>query len=139
MTNTRAALQAYQAISARSQLETASPHRLIGLLMERALDHLAASKGSIERGDSATKGEHIGRAIAIIDGLRASLDHEQGQEIAANLAALYDYMEERLLAAHVHNSAESINEIAYLLREIQQSWNQIPAGSQPSAVAENRT
>lgn len=139
MTNSRAALQAYQAIGARSQLETASPHRLIGLLIERGLDHLAAGKGSIERGEFAAKGEHLGRAIAIIDGLRASLDHEQGQEIADNLAALYDYMEQRLLAAQVHNSAESVNEVAYLLREIQQSWNQILTGAQSPAGAEVHT
>ncbi len=139
MTNTRAALQAYQAISARSQLETASPHRLIGLLLERALDHLAAAKGSIERGEPASKGERIGRAIAIIDSLRASLNHEQGQEISDNLAALYDYMEARLLDAHVHNSTESVNEIAYLLREIQQAWNQIPADAQRLAVARTQS
>ncbi len=138
MTNTRAALQTYQAISARSQLESASPHRLIGLLIERALDHLAAAKGSIDRGEPAAKGEGIGRAIAIIDSLRASLNHEQGREISDNLAALYDYMEARLLAAHVHNSAESINEIASLLREIQQAWNQIPAGAQQPMVADTQ-
>ena len=107
-------------------IESASPHRLIQMLMEGALDKLAIAKGHMNQGNIAAKGEHISWAIAIIDGLKTSLDKSAGGEIAENLDALYEYMQQRLLQANVDNSVEMLDEVIKLILSIKDGWDNIP-------------
>ena len=124
--NARSALNQYRNMGLHSNVMEASPHRLIQMLMEGALERLATAKGCIERGDSAQKGSLISGAISIIGGLQASLDMDAGGEIAANLDALYEYMNGRLLKANASNDVELLDEVARLLLEIKSGWDAIP-------------
>jgi len=126
MSKSRDALQAYGKVSTHSQAAYASPHRLIQMLMEGALDKLAVARGHMERGEIAQKGNYISWAISIIEGLRISLDPQAGGEIAANLEALYDYMERRLVEANASNDLAILDEVAGLLGKIKEAWDQIP-------------
>lgn len=119
-------LKQYQAIEAQTGMEGANPHRLIQFLLEGALEHLAIAKGHMERRTIPAKGLHISRAIAIVDALRGSLDHDKGGELAVNLAMLYDYMERQLLQANRQNSAALLDEVAQLIIEIKKGWDAIP-------------
>lgn len=123
-------LQQYRNVQAQSALEGASPHKLISMLLEGLLGNLAAAKGGVERNESSLKGEKLGRAIAIIDNLRASLDLDQGGEVAVNLRDLYDYMEPRLLKANMDNDVAIIDEVAGLVRGIKEAWDAIPPDQQ---------
>ncbi len=125
-TTPRDAIQAYGKVSTHSQAAYASPHRLIQMLMEGALDKLAVARGHMERGEVAQKGNYISWAISIIEGLRISLDPRAGGEIAANLEALYDYMERRLVEANANNDLAILDEVAGLLGKIKDAWDQIP-------------
>jgi flagellar protein FliS len=78
--------------------------------------------GHMERRGLAEKGKNIGLAIAIIEGLRGSLDHERGGEIALNLDRLYDYMGRRLFEANLNNNTEYLDEVRSLLNEIRGAW-----------------
>lgn len=120
-----AALQQYQQVKTRTVMDSASPHRLIQMLFEGALDRLASAKGHIQRGEMARKGEMIGKAIAIVDGLRSALDFEAGGEIAANLEALYDYMERRLLQANMDSDPVILDEVSGLIHDIKEGWDAI--------------
>ncbi len=126
MTISRDALEAYGKIGTHSQAAYASPHRLIQMLMEGALDKIAVARGHMERGEVAEKGNAISWAISIIEGLRVSLDPEAGGEIAANLEALYDYMERRLVEANAQNDLAILDEVTGLLGQIKDAWDQIP-------------
>ncbi len=130
------AMNAYAATAVQSALEGASPHRLIQMLLDGALDKIAVARGCLERGDPAGKGRHVSWAISIVSGLRASLDRERGGEIAANLDALYDYMERRLVEANRQNDAAILDEVAGLLRQIKEAWDAI--GDQAGALAPAR-
>jgi len=121
------ALQQYRAIGVQSGLTEASSHQLISMLFAGVTDRLAAARGAIERGEVGRKGELISSAIAIIDNLRASLDHEQGQEIAGNLAALYDYIEQGLVQANLESDLTRLREVSALVNEIRSAWDAIPA------------
>jgi flagellar protein FliS len=128
-------LQQYRQGAAQVEVSEASPHRLIELLFEGALTRLAAARGALQAGETARKGELIGKVIAIIEGLRISLDRERGGEIAANLEALYDYMERRLLEGNVRNDSAALGEVAALLREVAAGWQAIaPAPARPVAA-----
>ncbi len=123
----------YRQVGAQSEIMDADPHRLIQMLMEGALDKIAAAKGFMMRGVVADKGLQISFAISIIDGLRMSLDKELGGDIAANLDALYDYMGRRLLAANVENNPAYLDEVASLIKEVKSAWDAIPANVRKQA------
>lgn len=116
----------YKQVGAQTGVESATPHRLIQMLLEGALEKINLAKGYMQRGDVALKGTHISWAISIIDGLRMSLDKEAGGEIAANLDALYDYMGRRLVEANLNNDPAILAEISGLLLEIKSAWDAIP-------------
>ena len=115
----------YSQIDSYSGVTDASPHQLIQMLLDGAMKKIALAKGIIERGDVAKKGEVIGQAIAIVDGLRASLNLDAG-EMARNLDDLYEYVGRRLLLANLNDDIEILNEVSSLLREIKTAWESIP-------------
>lgn len=124
--NPRGAFQKYNQVRAHAHVEGASPHRLIQLLMDGALEKIRVAKGMMDRNDIQEKVRHIDWALSIIDGLRQSLDVEKGGDIAKNLEELYDYMQRRLIAANIENDARILDEVAALLVEIKTAWDAIP-------------
>jgi len=116
----------YQQVGNHSGVNDANPHRLVQMLLEGLLAKLAAVKGYIIRGEVAKKGEVIGQAMAIVGGLRSSLDMSAGGELAINLDSLYEYIERRLLLANIENDADIVTEVAELLQKIKSGWDGIP-------------
>ncbi|NQD92350.1 flagellar export chaperone FliS [Pseudomonas sp. CrR25] len=123
--NAMAALKQYQTVNTQAQAIEASPHRLIQMLMEGGLTRIAQARGAMEREQTALKGELIGKAIAIVGGLREGLNHEQGGELASNLDNLYEYMVSRLLEANVKDEVAPLDEVAGLLRNVKSGWDAI--------------
>ena len=124
--NASAAMQQYQQNYIHGGTATASPHRLVQMLMEGALDKILASKRFMAVNDIAKKGENISWTISIVDSLRSCLNLESGGEFAQNLAALYDYMEQRLLEANIKNDPKLLDEVAQLILQIKSGWDAIP-------------
>ena len=119
------ALQKYTRLNTQCEVESASQHRLIQMLMEGALDRIIKAKSYIKNNELQLKGEFVGMAISIIGGLRDSLDHDTGAELAENLDKLYEYMSTRLLEANVRNDVEILDEVHGLLMEIKTAWDAI--------------
>lgn len=126
MASAQSALQQYNSVGVQSGIESANPHRIIQMLMAGALDRIAAAKGFLQRGDIGKKGEYIGWSISIIEGLRASLDHDAGGDISGNLDSLYEYMSRRLLEANIKGDEAILDEVFGLLSEIKGGWDAIP-------------
>lgn len=121
------ALKQYNTVNVGGGVESATPHRLVQMLLEGALEKLVRAKGALEHNEIARKGEYIGLAISIIGGLRGSLDLDKGGEIADNLDSLYEYMVRRLTEANINNDAEPLSEVQGLLLEIKFAWDAMPA------------
>jgi flagellar protein FliS len=124
--NYNQASKAYQQINIASEVEGASPHRLVSMLFEGALRQIAVAKGAMERKAYAEKGTAISKAIAIIGELEGSLKDQDTNEVAGNLGRLYDYMIRTLTEANLKNSLEKLDEVANLLIEIKSGWDAIP-------------
>lgn len=124
--NYHSPLRQYQNVGVQSSISEADPHTLIRMLFDGALERLSIARGAIERGDAALKGESISRVIAIVDTLRVSLDLDGGDELAANLRGLYEYMTDRLLEANRSERGELLVEVASLVRELREAWVAIP-------------
>lgn len=120
------ALKQYQNVDLRATAETASPHKLIEMLIDGALTAMAKAKGAIERSEIEERTRQINKANEIVIGLRGSLDFEKGGEIAANLESLYDYMNRTLMSANRENSADKVQEVMNLMLQIKQGWAGMP-------------
>lgn len=116
----------YRQSGVLSEVADADPHRIVQLLFDGALERIAVGRGAMLQGNVAKKGEQIGKAINIVEGLRAVLDHDRGGQLAERLDALYEYMAYRLLHANLNNDAEALDEVSRLLREIKVGWDGIP-------------
>lgn len=108
--------------------------QLVLRMMDGALDRIVTARGHMARRETAAKGEAIGRAIGLIDGLRTSLDKQRGGEIAANLEALYDYMMRRLVEANLRDDERRLDEVAGLLDEIRLGWQAMSSNAQARAA-----
>ena len=125
--NPMRALRQYQKVNTHAQISEASPHRLVQLLMEGALDRMAQAKGAMARGDIAQKGLMLGKAVDILVGLRDGLNPEKTPDPIAlqQLDNLYAFMTMRLLEANRQNDAAMIDEVADLMITLKEGWDGI--------------
>jgi flagellar protein FliS len=116
----------YQQMEIESDVRGADPHRLIVLLFDGAESALKQAQAHIAADNVVGKSESIMKAVEIIlDGLSASLNLEEGGELAGNLRALYSYMVSRLIHANIHKDAAAITEVQNLLGEIAGAWREM--------------
>ncbi|PVZ40346.1 flagellar export chaperone FliS [Pseudomonas sp. CC120222-01a] len=117
---------AYARVALESAILAASPHQRITLLFDQYQASLRLAKLHLQAGNIPEKGKAITRAINIVSrGLRASLDLEQGGEIARQLDDLYDFVVRLLLRANLENNEESLNAAGRLLGTIASAWTAI--------------
>ena len=135
----RSALKEYGKVSVQSGASYASPHRLILMLLDGALEKISSAKGFMQRKEIANKGSYISWAISIIEGLRLSLDAEKGGEVAANLDNLYEYMGRRLLEANLNDDEKMLDEVSELLNTIKSAWVEIPVEQQGNMPNQDNT
>ena len=119
------ALNQYQQVNTGTAVESASPHRLIQLLMQGCLQRIAEAKGALVRADVPARGLAISKAINIVAGLQSSLNKEVGGDLSDKLDALYDYMQRRLLEANLKSSEVMLDEVASLMRTVKEGWDGI--------------
>jgi flagellar protein FliS len=124
--NVVSAMKQYQQVSVHSGIMDASPHRLVQMLMEGALEKIALAKGNMTNNNIANKGENISKAIGIVGGLKSSLNKDVGGALAENLSNLYDYMANRLVVANLRDDERILDEIASLMMEIKMGWDDLP-------------
>lgn len=115
-------LAAYQSVAAHGGVAQADPHRLVLMLMDGAVQRITAARGCIARGERGAKAQHLQRALAIIDELRASLDADRGGPLAQSLEDLYEYMGRQLIRANVEDSGTHLDEVLGLIAEIRGAW-----------------
>lgn len=124
-----AALRQYRESGVTSIAAEASPHRLIAMLYDGALERLAMAESGMAHGSVADKLRGIDSTMAILDHLSGVLDYEAGGEIASRLASLYDYMMRRLLRAKLDDDIAGVREVVALLRTVKAGWDAIAPGA----------
>jgi flagellar protein FliS len=122
-------LATYRSVATHGGVASADPHRLTLMLMDGALERIAAAKGNLANGHIAEKCALLQRALEIVHELRGSLNLEAGGAIAANLDSLYDYMARQLVKANAENRVEILDEVTRLLTEIRSAWVLMPPES----------
>lgn len=123
---TSRATNAYRQVGVASAMTGASPHDLIMMLFNGLIESLHEARGAMKRQDVELKGRLIRKAVRILEeGLRGSLNLEQGGEVAQNLDVLYAYCCSRLTAANLNNDEALIVEVCELLEPVASGWKAI--------------
>ncbi|MFI5445969.1 flagellar export chaperone FliS [Polaromonas sp. UC242_47] len=124
---------AYARVGLEIGAMSASPHQLIVMLFDGAKAAMSMARHHMASGDIVAKGNAISKAINIVDnGLKASLDAtaggQAGEELVANLTALYDYINQRLMYANLRNDPAMLEEASKLLESVSSAWRDIGDG-----------
>lgn len=86
------------------------------------LDELERLRGHIEARRYLEKGRSVEKCVNILNGLSSALDFDNGGDVVASLARLYDYMIYRLTDVSVTLSIEGLEEVVGLLKELREGW-----------------
>jgi flagellar secretion chaperone FliS len=130
----------YGQVGVETGANSASPHRLVGMLFEGYMESLARARGAMRDGLLEVKGRAIARAVSIVEeGLRSALNREAGGKLSQDLDDLYTYVAMRLTLANVRNDPAMLDECQRLMAPVQEAWESIgPKGDQshPAAMAQ---
>ena len=124
--NAIAALAQYGQIKNDAQTSYASPHQLMLMLFDGAIEAISITVGAIENQNFELRSKQNTRSITIINGMRDCLDMESGGELSDNLYSLYQYMAQELFRASFKNDVDTIQNIQTMLKDIRESWEKIP-------------
>lgn len=125
----------YNRVGVETDVLTASPHRLVTLLLEGTADAMAQGLGAIQTRNVEAKARALTRAVRILDeGLKAALDLNAGN-LALDLRDLYSYMCMRLTYANLHSDIAAIEECQRLLQPIREAWGSIAPSVTEQRVA----
>ncbi len=103
----------------------ATPVKLVVLLYEQALDDLRYAIAALERGEIEARTRKINHAIVVIGQLQASLDLEQGGQVARNLERFYEVVRKGLVAAQFQQSAQVLQEQVSHLLQVHEAWLEV--------------
>lgn len=112
----------------RNQILGASPEKLVVLLYNGAIQHLARAKAALDsqaNKHSPQIGISLGKAMAILGELRSSLDMERGGEIAGNLDRLYDYCLDQIYTTNVERQSAPVEAPIRVLKTLKEGWDAI--------------
>lgn len=117
----------YRSVDLESRAASASPYDLVLVLVDGLLDELARARGHIEGRRYQQKGASLEKCMNILNGLSSALDFENGGEVVAGLARLYDYCIYRLADVSVSLSLEGIDEVVQLVGTLREGWEGVNA------------
>lgn len=132
----RRSAQAYASVGLETKVLSASPQQLITLLFQGAEAALAKARLYMQKGDVARRGEAISKAIDIVDsGLKASVNTDEGGEVATSLVATYELISHYLLMANLHADEQRLTQAETMLKDIGEAWRQVTSTTEPSPQA----
>lgn len=127
--NQAASAMAYK----NQQIMTASPAELTLMLYNGAIRFTSESILALENGDLNKSHNANLRAQNIVREFMCTLDMQY--EISQNWAALYEYINYRLIQANIKKDREMLAEARTLLTELRDTWHQaMKAVRVPEAV-----
>ena len=102
---------------------TASPARLLVMLVERLVLDVERGLGAQKRADWQEAHQHLLHAQDIVVELESSLDVDR-MPAGAELAALYEYLRNRLVLANVRRHTGATQQALIISRHLCDTWRQ---------------
>jgi flagellar protein FliS len=106
------------------QVETASPPRLMAMVFEAALRHMARGRDSLKIGDRQTANAAIERAAEIVLDLDGVLKDDAAPALAETLHDIYRFVAARLGLAAVTYDVRYLEEAERVFRPISEAFGE---------------
>jgi flagellar secretion chaperone FliS len=119
--NSLHARNAYRQSEAQSKIH---PVKLVHLMFERILVHLERAKIGIVNKDPRMRGEHLGKAIAIIAELNASVKDDDSSEASLFLRGLYGAILLELPKAAINNDEKVLRQTMAYINRLKEIWEE---------------
>ena len=115
----------YQTVDVESQVEGASPHRLIGILFDELMKATEIMVAAMRVGNRAKTIDKQARASNILLALETSLDFRNGGDVARNLARVYRESRRLIQQGGRANDPAAVETARSYLSEIVEAWEAI--------------
>jgi len=102
--------------------EGMTPEKLIHLLYKGALKHLTCAREGIIEKNPKKRGEHLGKVIAIVSELNASIDPTMNDESTRFLRGLYTSILTELPKVSLTNEVKTIDLAYSYLEKLNEIW-----------------
>ncbi len=121
MISAQASVRQYQ----QAQFQTVDRGQLLLMMFDGGERFLTQAEQKITGGDVPGFLQALGRGQAVIAELLATLDHQRGGEIAANLDRLYRFMLDHLLQANISKSGRQVGQVRRILGIIGGAYREV--------------
>lgn len=123
-----------------SNVQSASPQRIIVMLYQSAITRLHRGAEALEEGDVEAFLGYSRHVREILTELRAALDHEVAPELCANLDRIYGWCTvelgaiERDAAGDAAANVEKIDGVSSALQVLLEGWQDVARHREPQAA-----
>lgn len=107
------------------------------MLYDGALRFIKKGQAAMIEGDRFNQNHNLVKAQKIVAELMSCLDMNQGQEIAANLLALYTYAYNQLVMANMEDKPEPLLQASKVLEDLRESWVELERMVRSGGTAED--
>ena len=121
--NVQSALNAYKETNL-SEIEDATPHRLIELTFKDLKKNLLIIRRKIDQNEKIG-GLEAAKSVAAIEILKSSLNFEQGGDIAKNLLQIYDYSLNQLQLIIKDDKEYELDTVISIMNSLVDAWSTI--------------
>lgn len=107
-----------------NQIATGKPEQILLLLYDGAIRFVYRTATAIAEKNVEQKNLNINKTVAILSELSATLDHNIGGQVAADLTALYDFMIRELTRVNLTNDQNRLENVRTILTDLRDTWAQ---------------
>ena len=126
--NSAQARNAYRQTESQAKIH---PVKLIHMMYERILQHLDKAKSALAEGNIQERGEHLGKSIALITELNASIKEDDNSEAAIFLRGLYSAILTELPKVSLSGDVQVLDQARTYILRLKEVWEK-------TAMAENK-
>ena len=121
----------YQNAYKKASVNTLDQNKLIIMLYDGAIKNANFAVQYMESGEIEKVHDSLIKTKNIVTELLATLNMDQGGEIAKNLKSLNSYMFSQLIEANMEKKSEPVLNVIDLLKELREAWVQIKEKKKP--------
>ena len=121
----------YQNAYKKASVNTLDQNKLIIMLYDGAIKNANFAVEYMKSGEIEKVHDSLIKTKNIVTELLATLNMENGGEIAKNLKSLYSYMFSQLIEANMEKTSKPVLNVIDLLKELRGAWVQIREKKKP--------
>ncbi|MCE2715233.1 MAG: flagellar export chaperone FliS [Acidibacter sp.] len=119
------ALKAYRSAAVDVRCTDADKRDLVIMMYDGAIEAIRLARAHAERTERRSVSASVSRALAILNGLRETLDVQKGGSVASHLDDFYQFLIRKLVRAGGAADTADLAECEDLLGQVREAWASI--------------